>query len=142
MATPSRHAPVALTLSQRLRRDPQAFEWNLYTEGWSRGSAERYDSTTVNSMTAPWLGMSAFVTLALLLTTSALWLTWQSRKPAWLLLPVVLMLAARLERGSVRLWTGIAALTDLVLALILAVGLPALAAATLPVLPALILGHQ
>ena len=26
MATPSRHAPVALTLSQRLRRDPQAFE--------------------------------------------------------------------------------------------------------------------
>lgn len=27
MATPSRHAPVALTLSQRLRRDPQAFEW-------------------------------------------------------------------------------------------------------------------
>lgn len=36
---------------------------------------------------------------------------------------VVLMLAARLERGSVRLWTGIAALTDLVLALILAVGL-------------------
>ncbi|UQS16833.1 type VI secretion system baseplate subunit TssG [Pseudomonas sp. HS6] len=27
MATPSRHAPVALTLGQRLRRDPQAFEW-------------------------------------------------------------------------------------------------------------------
>lgn len=27
MATPSRHAAVALTLSQRLRRDPQAFEW-------------------------------------------------------------------------------------------------------------------
>jgi len=27
MATPSRHASVALTLSQRLRRDPQAFEW-------------------------------------------------------------------------------------------------------------------
>ncbi|WP_095194993.1 type VI secretion system baseplate subunit TssG [Pseudomonas sp. Irchel 3A7] len=26
MATPSRHAPVALSLSQRLRRDPQAFE--------------------------------------------------------------------------------------------------------------------
>lgn len=36
---------------------------------------------------------------------------------------VVLMLAARLEGGSVRTWTGIAALTDLVLALILAVGL-------------------
>ena len=27
MATPSRHAPLALSLSQRLRRDPQAFEW-------------------------------------------------------------------------------------------------------------------
>ena len=36
---------------------------------------------------------------------------------------LVLMLAARRERGSVRLWAGIAALTDLVLALILAVGL-------------------
>ncbi len=36
---------------------------------------------------------------------------------------LVLMLAARVEGGSVRLWTGIAALTDLVLALILAVGL-------------------
>ena len=36
---------------------------------------------------------------------------------------LVLMLAARVEQGSVRTWTGIAALTDLVLALILAVGL-------------------
>ena len=36
--------------------DPQAFEWHLYTEGWSRGSAQRYDSSTVNSMNAPWLG--------------------------------------------------------------------------------------
>lgn len=36
---------------------------------------------------------------------------------------LVLMLAARVETGSVRTWTGIAALTDLVLALILAVGL-------------------
>lgn len=36
---------------------------------------------------------------------------------------IVLMLAARIESGSVRTWTGIAALTDLVLALILAVGL-------------------
>jgi len=36
---------------------------------------------------------------------------------------IVLILAARLETGSVRTWTGLAALTDLVLALILAVGL-------------------
>ena len=36
---------------------------------------------------------------------------------------IVLILAARLATGSVRTWTGLAALTDLVLALILAVGL-------------------
>lgn len=36
---------------------------------------------------------------------------------------LVLALAARIERGSVRLWTGIAALTDLVLALILTLGI-------------------
>ena len=42
----------------------------------------------------------------------------------WLFLrSIVLILAARLEQGSVRTWTGLAALTDLVLALILAVGL-------------------
>jgi len=42
----------------------------------------------------------------------------------WLLCrSLVLILAARVESGSVRTWTGIAALTDLVLALILAVGL-------------------
>ena len=36
--------------------DPQQFEWHLYTEGWGRGSAERYDYGTINSMAAPWLG--------------------------------------------------------------------------------------
>lgn len=36
---------------------------------------------------------------------------------------LVLALAARTERGSVRLWTGIAAVTDLVLALILTLGI-------------------
>ena len=42
----------------------------------------------------------------------------------WLFLrSVLLMQAARLEKGSVRNWTAIAAATDLVLALILAVGL-------------------
>jgi uncharacterized membrane protein HdeD (DUF308 family) len=42
----------------------------------------------------------------------------------WLFLrSIVLMLAARLERGSVRTWTALSAATDLVLALILAVGL-------------------
>lgn len=42
----------------------------------------------------------------------------------WLFLrSFVLIWAARLEHGSVRTWTGLSALTDLVLALILAVGL-------------------
>lgn len=36
--------------------DPQSFEWHLYTEGWSRSSPSKYDFSTVNSMTAPWLG--------------------------------------------------------------------------------------
>jgi uncharacterized membrane protein HdeD (DUF308 family) len=42
----------------------------------------------------------------------------------WLFLrSIVLMFASRLAHGSVRTWTGFAALTDLVLALILAVGI-------------------
>ncbi|MBI4313015.1 MAG: hypothetical protein HY681_14735 [Chloroflexi bacterium] len=36
--------------------DPQLFQWHLYTEGWGRGAAERYDFGTINSMAAPWLG--------------------------------------------------------------------------------------
>lgn len=36
--------------------DPQAFEWHIYTEGWGRGSPERYDVGGVNSFIAPWLG--------------------------------------------------------------------------------------
>ena len=36
--------------------DPQVFQWHLYTEGWGRGAAERFDYGTANSMTAPWLG--------------------------------------------------------------------------------------
>ena len=46
-------APAILTV---YGTDPQLFEWNLYTEGWGRGSAERYDYATINSMAAPWLG--------------------------------------------------------------------------------------
>ena len=36
--------------------DPQSFEWHIYTEGWGRGSPERYDVGGVNSFIAPWLG--------------------------------------------------------------------------------------
>jgi peptide/nickel transport system substrate-binding protein len=30
--------------------------WHMYTEGWGKGSANRYDSGTLNQMCAPWLG--------------------------------------------------------------------------------------
>lgn len=36
--------------------DPSVFNWHLYTEGWGRGSPERYDFGTLNQMCAPWLG--------------------------------------------------------------------------------------
>ncbi|MEE8443353.1 MAG: ABC transporter substrate-binding protein [Dehalococcoidia bacterium] len=46
-------APAILTV---YGTDPQLFQWHLYTEGWGRGSADRYDYGTINSMAAPWLG--------------------------------------------------------------------------------------
>lgn len=36
--------------------DPQAFEWNLYTEGWARRSVEKYDSVSISQFCAPWFG--------------------------------------------------------------------------------------
>lgn len=36
--------------------DPVTFQWHIYTEGWSRSSSDRYDSTAINQYTAPWLG--------------------------------------------------------------------------------------
>jgi peptide/nickel transport system substrate-binding protein len=36
--------------------DPKAFEWNLYTEGWSKGALQKYDYATLNQMAAPWYG--------------------------------------------------------------------------------------
>ena len=46
-------APAILTV---YGTDPQQFDWHLYTEGWGRGAAERYDYATLNQMAAPWLG--------------------------------------------------------------------------------------
>ncbi|MBI4339662.1 MAG: hypothetical protein HY680_06880 [Chloroflexi bacterium] len=46
-------APAILTV---YGSDPQLLGWHLYTEGWGRGSAERYDFGTINGMAAPWLG--------------------------------------------------------------------------------------
>jgi peptide/nickel transport system substrate-binding protein len=36
--------------------DPRTFQWHIYTEGWGRSSADRYDFGTINQMAAPWLG--------------------------------------------------------------------------------------
>lgn len=36
--------------------DPVAFEWHLYTEGWSRGAPQRYDYASINNFAAPWQG--------------------------------------------------------------------------------------
>lgn len=46
-------APAVL---QVYSTDPQAFEWHIYTEGWGRSTAQRYDFSSVNQMNAPWLG--------------------------------------------------------------------------------------
>ena len=36
--------------------DPKLFEWHLYTEGWSKGSTQKYDYATLSQMAAPWFG--------------------------------------------------------------------------------------
>ncbi len=36
--------------------DPKVLEWHLYTEGWSKGSTQKYDFGTLNQMVAPWFG--------------------------------------------------------------------------------------
>jgi len=45
-------AAINLVYSQ----DPALMQWHLYTEGWSKGSADKYDSGLINQMYAPWLG--------------------------------------------------------------------------------------
>ncbi|MEN8613682.1 ABC transporter substrate-binding protein [Dehalogenimonas sp. THU2] len=37
-------------------QDPGLLQWHLYTEGWSKGSADKYDAGLINQMYAPWLG--------------------------------------------------------------------------------------
>jgi len=46
-------APAILTV---YGSDPQLLQWHLYTEGWGKGAAERYDYANANQMAAPWLG--------------------------------------------------------------------------------------
>ncbi len=50
------YQPFAAAVLQVYSSDPQAFEWHIYTEGWGRSAAQRYDFATINQMTAPWLG--------------------------------------------------------------------------------------
>lgn len=50
------YQPFAAAVLQVYSTDPQAFEWHLYTEGFGRSAAQRYDVGTVNQMNAPWLG--------------------------------------------------------------------------------------
>jgi hypothetical protein len=52
-ALASGFAPALLTV---YGTDPALLQWHIYTEGWGRGAAERYDSGTINQMYAPWLG--------------------------------------------------------------------------------------
>lgn len=46
----------AAAISRVYTSDPQSFEWHLYTEGWGRGSPDKYDFATINAMAAPWMG--------------------------------------------------------------------------------------
>ena len=50
------YQPFGQAIASVYGTDPAVFEWHLYTEGWGRGSAERYDFATFNQMCAPWLG--------------------------------------------------------------------------------------
>ena len=50
------YQPFAPAVQTVYSTDPAAFEWNVYTEGWGRGAAQRYDDSTINSMNAPWMG--------------------------------------------------------------------------------------
>jgi hypothetical protein len=50
------YQPFATAVQSVYSSDPAAFEWNVYTEGWGRGAAQRYDDSTINAMNAPWMG--------------------------------------------------------------------------------------
>ena len=50
------YQPFASAVLQVYSTDPQTLGWHIYTEGWGRGAASRYDFSTINQMTAPWLG--------------------------------------------------------------------------------------
>lgn len=48
--------PFGVAIEKVYLTDPKDFEWQLYTEGWGKGAPEKYDSSTINQMCAPWFG--------------------------------------------------------------------------------------
>ena len=50
---PQQFGPAIFTVYST---DPQLFQWHLYTEGWGKGSPQKYDFSSINHMCAPWLG--------------------------------------------------------------------------------------
>jgi peptide/nickel transport system substrate-binding protein len=50
------YQPFAPAIQTVYSTDPKTFGWHIYTEGWGRGSAQRYDFGAINSYNAPWLG--------------------------------------------------------------------------------------
>jgi len=50
---PQQFGPAVFTVYST---DPKLFQWHIYTEGWGRGSPEKYDFASINQMCAPWLG--------------------------------------------------------------------------------------
>ena len=50
---PNQFGPAIFTV---YGTDPQLFQWHMYTEGWGRGSPQKYDFSSINQMCAPWLG--------------------------------------------------------------------------------------
>jgi peptide/nickel transport system substrate-binding protein len=50
------YQPFAPAIQTVYSTDPKTFGWHIYTEGWGRGSAQRYDFSAINSYYAPWLG--------------------------------------------------------------------------------------
>ncbi|OGC56097.1 hypothetical protein A2797_01865 [candidate division WWE3 bacterium RIFCSPHIGHO2_01_FULL_48_15] len=52
----TQYQEFAAAISTVQTSDPQVFDWHIYTEGWGRGSANRYDFASINQFAAPWMG--------------------------------------------------------------------------------------
>ena len=50
------YQPFAPAIQTVYTTNPKDFQWHLYTEGWGRGSPQRYDYSGINAYYAPWQG--------------------------------------------------------------------------------------